>query len=155
MPIDIENLNPSTKFPYPLPKNGEMASNEWVSLRSLSAGKLEEINKQTTALKSEFVQPKKANGKIDRRANLQRIEYPKIENPILRNELMWDEMIDELHIFDISGILIPSTTEMKVKLMGNSASFAMYIADCLEILTDSEKDEKRELEKNFMSSQSE
>lgn len=155
MPIDIENLNPSTKFPYPLPKDGESTGREWVSIRSLAAGKLEEINKQTSTDKSEFIQPKKANGKLDRRASLQRIEYSEITNSALRNELMWDEMIDELHIFDTSGVLIPSTTEMKMKLMEGSASFAMYVADCLEMLIGSEEDEKRELEKNFMSSQPE
>lgn len=155
MPIDIENLNPSTKFPYPLLKDGNEEKDEWVTVRILSAENLEKINKKTTEVKKDFVQPRKANGKIDRRAALQRIEYLETTEPALRNELMWDAVIDEIHIYDTSGNLIPSTTEIKIKLMENSAGFAMYIADCLEILTGDEKEEERELEKNCTSSQSE
>jgi hypothetical protein len=68
---------------------------------------------------------------------------------------MWDEMISEIHIFDAEGVLIPSTKEMKIELMKNSSEFAMYVADCLEILTEDEKNQKKELEKNSSTSPSE
>lgn len=155
MPIDFENLNPSTKFPYPLCKDDEQVGDEWVKIRSLSIEKLKQIDKETIELKNEFVQPKKSNGKINQRAALQRVEYSEVTKPELRNELMWDEIIDEIHVFDTEGKLISSTTEVKMKLMKSSAAFATYIAECLELLMDDEKEEKRELEKNFTSSQSE
>ncbi len=158
MPIDIENLNPSTKFPYPLPEEGkeqETGEKEWVCVRSLSMETYRKIEEQTTVLKRELVQPKKPNGKIDRRAVLQRIEYRQITNVSLRNKLMWDEIIDEIHIFDSKKILLPSTTEIKIKLMNESADFALYIAECLEILTEDEKDKEQVLEKNSLNSQSE
>jgi hypothetical protein len=161
MPIDIKNLNPSTKFPYPLPKEGEApkkvkkGEEEWVRIKTLSVAKSQEIDELTTEMCSEVVQPKKPNGKPDRRLALQRIEYKKITAPLLRNELMWDEMISEIHIFDAEGVLIPSTKEMKIELMKNSSEFAMYVADCLEILTEDEKNQKKELEKNSSTSPSE
>ena len=155
MPIDIENLNPSTRFPYPLPKKKEKESKEWVSVRRLSVEKVREIDSKTTENRSEMAQPRKPNGKIDRRAPLQRVEYSEVTDQDLRNKLMWDEMIDEIHIFDKKGLLIPSTTEMKMKLMGESAEFAMYLADCIEILTENEEEQKKELGKNSTSSQSE
>ena len=156
MPIDIENLNPSTRFPYPLPKKKEKELKElkeWVSVRRLSVEKIREIDSKTTENRSEMAQPRKPNGKLDRRAPLQRVEYSEVTDRDLRNELMWDEMIDEIHIHDKKGILIPSTKGMKIKLMGGSAEFAMYIADCIEILTESEEGQKKELGKNSMSSQ--
>lgn len=156
MPIDIENLNPSTKFPYPLLKADMPESeDEWVSVRSLSVKRLEEIDEKTTKSKSEFIQPKKANGKINKLAALQRIEFTEVINKSLRNELMWDAIIDEIHIKDANGSYIPTTKEIKIKLMSQSSSFAMYIADCLEMLAGNEEEEKRELEKNFTSSQPE
>lgn len=158
MPIDIENLNPSTKFPYPLPEEGQKqkkGKEEWVCIRSLSAEKYREIDDQTTVLKSEFAQPKKPSGKIDKRAALQRIEYRQTTDPQLRNRLIWDEIIDEIHILDSKGGLLPSTTEIKMKLMNESADFGLYIAECLEILTEDEKDRKKVLEKNSLNSQSE
>ena len=152
MPIDINNLNPSTRFPYPLPKEGDTevkaGKEEWVGVRVLSADKIREIDNQTTALKSEMAQPKKASGKIDKRAVLQRVEYRKVINQDLRNEMMWDEMIAEIHIYDAKEALLPSTTKMKVKLMGGSSEFAIYVSECLEILTEDEQDRKKELEKN-------
>jgi len=161
MPIDIKNLNPSTKFPYPLPEEGEVkkkvkkGEEEWVLIKTLSVSKSQEIDELTTELKSEIVQPKKPNGKPDRRLALQRIEYKMVIDPALRNELIWNEMITEIHIFDADGVLLPSTKEMKMELMKNSSEFAMYIADCLEILTEDEKNQKKELEKNSLTSQSE
>ena len=153
MPIDIDNLNPATRFPYPLPKDYDADTpndgpEEWVSIRVLNADKLREIDKLTTAARSMVDQPRKANGKIDRRAALQRIEYREVVNQDLRNELIWDETIDEIHIFDSHGGLIPSTKEMKIKLMGKDATFAMYLGECLEILTEDEKDRKERLIKN-------
>ena len=158
MPIDIENLNPSTRFPYPLPEANtpskkKSSKDEWVSIRILSATKIREIDKETTVKKSEFAQPRKPNGKIDKRAALQRIEWNEVTDQDLRNRLMWDEIIDEIHIHDAKGKLITSDTDMKVLLMSNDSDFAIYISDCIEILTEDEKDQKKVLEKNSMSSQ--
>ena len=71
MPIDIDNLNPATRFPYPLPdKNKPVETDEWVSIRVLSTDKIKEIDKLTTAARSMVDQPRKANGKINQRAAL-------------------------------------------------------------------------------------
>jgi len=153
MPINMESLNAGVRFPYPLPKEGDIkkkkgAEDEWVLIRSLSVTKIQEIDEQTTERKERFVQPNKPNGKLDRRAALQRIEFREVTDQALRNRLMWDEIIGEIHIFDSKETLIPSTLEMKEKLMSESPDFALYVAECLEILTEDEKDRKKELEKN-------
>jgi len=156
MPFDISNLNPGTWFPFPLETDerkrkskGKKEYDEKVCIRLHTADFFDDLEERTAKVERDYVQPKKENGKINKRAPLQVVEYRNVINKELRNELLWDYLIVDWVLYDYkSKEKIPCTKEMKLKLMRNSIEFATYISDCIEILTSAVDTEKEEETKN-------
>ena len=152
MPIDIENLGKGVKFPYPLEgcdgdEKGE--PKEWVKVRIYTDAAMTNIDKATTERRREFIQPKKESGKVDRRAALQPVEFRETTKPQERKEMMWEFLIEDWCLYDLSGKKISCTKSMKIKLMSEDTEFAVYIADCLDLLDTERTAKKERLRKNL------
>lgn len=62
-------------------------------------------------------------------------------NEDLENELLWDFcIVDWKNLFDAKGNEIPCTTENKVRLMGKSIQFSKFIRDCIDKLTEFDRE---------------
>lgn len=153
MPFDLENLNPGTWFPYPLPredapKRKKGAPEEKVCFRVPDGEFLRSLDDETVETRREFVQPRKKSGKINMRAPMQHVEFPVIKDQDLRNERLWDYMITDWQLYDKKGQLIPCVKENKTTLMRKSSEFALYSADCLERVRENEGEQKTAEGKN-------
>ena len=147
MAFDIDNLNPGEWFEYP----GDAVPPERVKLRLPDGETMKRIDKETVTAEVEHVQPRKKNGKIDRRQPLQRIAYDKIKDETKREELMTDHVIADWEIKTPDGKDIPCTLENKIKMMQGSVEFNVFINEKLEVLG-TEKDQRdKDQEKNFLS----
>ena len=144
MPFDIKNLNPGEWFDYP----GDADPPERVRIRLPDAKTLKEIDALTVKKEVEHVQPRKKNGKIDRRQGLQRIEYEKVIDESKREEMFIDRVITDWNIKTPNGDDIPCTTENKVTMMYGSVEFNSFVNDCLEILGGEKEKQEKDQEKN-------
>ncbi len=157
MPFDLQNLNTGKRFPYPLPdpkrdnKEGQ-STKEWIEFRLVPSEIMEEIDDDTIEKREEYVQPKKKNGKPDYRKRMERVEFTIITKPKEREERIWDYMIPRWYLLDSNGEEIERTKEMIMKLKGGSTEFAVFAADCIEILTGDDEEQSEDLEKNGKSS---
>ena len=78
----------------------------------------------------------------------QRFEFTKT-NDDLFSEMLWDYSIVEwVRLEDDDGKPIECTTENKLFLMQNNVGFARFVSACLEILTETEEERVRLVEKN-------
>lgn len=153
MPFDLKNLNDGTWFPYPLPNpDAPKDTNEKVCIRMPDAELMRQVDEQTTETRREFVQPRKKNGKINVRASMQHVEFQVVTNQTLRNELIWDYMIADWRLYDMTGADIPCIKENKITLMSKSSEFAIYVSDCLDVLRERETERIKEESKNSESS---
>ena len=142
MPFDIDNLNPGCWFDSPF------GDGERVRFRVPDAAALREIDRQTLERRVEYIQPRKANGKPDRRAALQRIEYDEVIDAGLREQLMTDHCIVDWEIKRPDGTPIPCTTENKMRLMQGSIDFGRWMTECLERISEDTEQGARAATKN-------
>ena len=157
MPFDLKNTNPAERFFYPsyaeamkLPEE----QREWVDLRLCIGKPLQTILDQTQKEYVEHVQPRKANGKINKRAALQRIPYTSWiddKSEQLHHELTTDFMIGAWQLFDQDGKKIKCDKANKLKLL-EIPEFDLWVAASLETLADSKTERGGEQEKNLSSS---
>lgn len=159
MPYNLENLNPGTRFPHPLP--GEDTSQaerenppEWVEFRIADADFLNDLQKKYAVTKQRFVQPEKKSGKVNTRAPLQHVEYQEVpeSNRDAYQADLWDYAITAWRLLDTIGAEIPCTRENKTILMRKSAAFALYANECLERLREHEEEQKEIDQKNLKTS---
>lgn len=148
MAFDLENLNPGEWFTYP----GDTKPPERVKIRLPDQKAVKVIDKKTLKKEVEHVQPLKKSGKIDRRQQLQRIEYEVCEDEDEREELLIDEIIEDWEIRTPDGEAIECTTENKIKMMYGSVEFNNFVNDKLEYLGGEEEERKKGEEKNLSSS---
>lgn len=148
MPFDIENLNPGEWFEYP----GDTKLPERVKIRLPDAKTIKDVDAATLKKEVEHVQPRKKSGKIDRRQQLQRIEYEVCKDEDEREKLLIDEIITDWEIKTPDGDDIPCTTENKIKMMYGSVEFNNFVNDKLEYLTDTKAGHDKGEEKNLLSS---
>jgi len=147
MPFDIQNLNPGEWFEYP----GETDPPERVKIRLPEQSVIKQIDAETIKKEVEHIQPRKKNGKIDRRQGLQRIEYEVIIDEQKREELLIDHIITDWEIKTPDGKDIPCTKENKTKMMFGSVEFNNFVNECLEILSGEKEQRNKDLEKNLSS----
>jgi len=157
MPFDLKNTNPAERFYYPnyavaidLPTEQK----EWVDLRLCIGKPLQNIQDQTQKEYVEHVQPKKENGKINRRAALQRIAYTSWidkNSEQLHHELTTDFMISDWQLIDQNGKKIKCDKANKLKLL-EIPEFDLFVAASLEALADNKAERGGEQEKNLSSS---
>lgn len=124
--FDLENLNPGTKFTH------EDGWSVW--LRMLSGSAFADQKKQTVKKHREF-----KDGHI--------YEYDE-PNERKSNELTWDYCILKWDIKDQNENQIACTKENKIKLMGESAMFSIFIGKSLKGLADDTVKKNKALEKN-------
>ena len=147
MPINIKDLNPGEWFEYPS-DDGYAGEVEKVKLRAPDLEAIKRIDAQTATKEVEHVQPRKKNGKIDRRQSLQRIEYVVYDDE-KKEALVFDFMIVDWNLKTPEGIDIPCTTENKVKLLLGSREFNRFVTECCETLTEENEKREKDLEKNL------
>ena len=148
MPININNLNPGVWFEYPQ-ADDYTGPTERIKIRNANLYAINEIEKETGAKRVEYVQPKKNNGKPDRRQQLQRVEYEEVDED-KRESLIFDFIIVDWNLLTPEGEKIPCNLETKVKLMRGSSEFNKFVTDCCEKLNDDETKRKEALEKNSL-----
>jgi len=136
MPFDIKNTNPAERFYYPdyaTAMDMPEAQREWVELRLCIGEPLRQIEDETMEKRVEHVQPRKANGKINRRAAVQRIEYSdfKKDGEKIYQDKTTDFMFSNWQIFDTDGNRIDCTLENK-KMMLKISDFDLFIGQRIE-----------------------
>jgi len=157
MPFNLKDTNPAARFYYPsysaaidLPTEQK----EWVDLRLCVGKSLQNILDQTQKEFEKFVQPNKANGKINRRAPLQRIAYTDWidkNSEQLHHELTTDFMISDWQLIDQDGKKIKCNMANKLKLL-EIPEFDLFVAASLEALADNKAERGGEQEKNLSGS---
>ena len=153
MPIDLSNLNAGTWFPYP--DEERAVDGEKVCMRRLNHTASKNITDQTDVVRSEFRQPLKANGKVNKRVPPQRVEWVETKDPEKKEEMIWDYTITDWILFDQNKKKIPCNAKLKFQLMREDSVFPIFWADSLEALDTIEEKEQDEKTKNLLSSQSE
>ena len=124
--FDLENLNPGVTFTH---------ENKWsVTLRMITAEVFTDLQKRAVKRKREF-----KDGQI--------YEYDDIDQD-LHNEITWDYCIVDWDIKDQHKKPIECTKENKIRLMGNSAEFSLFVSQCLGEMTDQLQQKRETLEKN-------
>ena len=154
MEIRRSNLNkPSRFYLEEEAQVKEGRQRQFVDLRQCAGKDLDEIIEQTTETIVEFRRPTKPNGKEDKRAPAQRVEYQK-EDKKLFKRLLWDFAIPNWLIYDEdTGEEIPCTADEKYLLMTESLEFSTFVGNCLELLAEQSEKQKEFIEKNLKSSQ--
>lgn len=114
--------------------------NARVCLRAATMGVIKEIHKKTSSKKTEYK-------KFGRRANYQRFEYDDPDED-KREQLLWDYCIVDWEGFFDTDAEMECSTANKIKLMNESAEFALFVADSLEILNDAQIKDQEDIEKN-------
>lgn len=157
MPFDIKNTNPAERFYYPdyatamdMPED----QREWVELRLCIGEPLKEIEDQTTTKKTEHVQPMKKNGKINRRAPLQRIEYIET-NEELHHELTFDYTIYKWQLVDSEDLNLIECNKENKMIMLNIFEFNQFVGECMEKMIEGDKQKAEDQESNLSSTASE
>ena len=151
MPFDLKNTNLAERFYYPdyaTAMDMPETKREWVEQRLCIGEALKEIEKKTTTNKVEHVQPLKKNGKINRRAPLQRIEYIETDED-LHHELSFDFTIYNWQIFDSDGNPIPCNLENKL-IMLNIFEFNQFIGENMEKQIDGDRRRAEDQESNLL-----
>ena len=152
MPFDIKDTNPAERSYWPnYAEAMEMPEDkrEWVELRLCLGDPLKAIEAKADVKKVEYVQPRKKNGKINRRAALQRIPFVD-RNEDLYNELTFDHMICNWRLLDSDGNLIPCNLENKLVML-NIFEFDQFVAERLEAMTEADRKDKEDQETNLSS----
>ncbi len=132
MRINMNDPNPSTFFAWPANKTEEDGG---IFIKVLNNAELTKIDKLTTTKKKKF------------RGNTQYDDIKVDEK--LRDELIWDYCITGWeNLQDSDGIDIPCNKEKKIFLMNEHLNFSVFVAECLEKLTDFESTKVEEEVKN-------
>jgi len=143
MPFNIEDPNPPERFFWP-----ESDGEEWVDLKLIDTDTQAEIDRQTMKKVVEYHHPKKANGKPNLRAPMQRFEYETETEPELRERLTVDAMISGWRLIDPQGNEIECTTDAKVRLYHGSMDFNLWVNRCLARMAEVKAERVEDLEKN-------
>jgi hypothetical protein len=77
MPVNIDN-NKSTRFYYFCEPDDEIV--EWIEVKPLLPADIEELNKKYRVEYTEYVQPRKLSGKIDKSASIQKLTDYRFKN---------------------------------------------------------------------------
>ncbi len=127
--VDLENLNPTTVFPL----DDKGAS---ITLRLMSTEVTKKIIKKTSKRKAsfnKFGQPTFVYDDPDDKFTDEYIDYV---------------IVDWTGIVDSNGVPIPCTRENKILLMNKAPNFEKKVNEFIRELTEADKSEREELEKN-------
>lgn len=119
--------NDGTWFYY----NEENEDDGGVCLKTLSLKDMQEVRKATVKERAEY---KRVGGK---KMPAQRFVVEEVDEE-LNQEMTWDRMIVDWKNTLFKGVELECTKENKVKMMSESSEFALFIAECIERLTEDE-----------------
>lgn len=136
MKINLDNLNPGTFFPF----EEDNPEEGGVTLRVLTAEKLEEIFKKTQIRKAEY------KGSPPSRFVFSEYKKGGEEKEF---ELTWDYCIlDWSGVVNAAGEEIPCNSQNKILLMKGSPKFSSFITNCVDKINEAAGIYEEELEKN-------
>lgn len=132
MRVDLENPNPGIFFPWPGAKTDKDGG---IELRPLNNATLTEIDRITTTKKRRF------------RGNAPYDDITVDEDR--REGLMWDYcIVSWTNLQDDKGKDISCIKENKVMLMRKDFRFSIFVADCIEQLTEFKENQEEIESKN-------
>jgi len=136
MKINLNEPNPGVFFRWPNAKTDEEGG---ITLRALNIEALTAIDDATTTKKKKFRGHTPYDDvKVDEKR---------------REELIWDYcIVDWENLQDENGKDIPCTLENKVMLMRTQFQFSVFVADCLDQLTEFAEGQKETELKNSLKS---
>lgn len=132
MLINLAEPNPGVFFNWP---NAKTDKDGGITLRALTLEKLEEVDNLTITKKKRF------RGSIP-------YDDIKIDEK-KKEELIWDYcIVNWENLQDEKGKDIPCTLENKINLMKTQFQFSVFVADCLDQLSEFTEGQKETESKN-------